>query len=476
MKGKNLFLLIDDLDKSEKHKILNTCKRSGDKRHKLLYQLIKKSPKNVPQYEAALDQVADSLFEKPAKTEDDEHEKDKILRRFIDFAIKEVEALKLRELLVSDQKMRNYLLATIYKRPETHTLFKSYLGKSKTLAEKDNDPWLRSFALDHGIILKTRSQKKRDLAELRELLLEKNRLIQSQYHSKLSEVYNLLSGLYLNDKNIINELENLLLADDEIDALVRLSGADPVAIEYKIAQSRFNLEDEAKLNGYLLEAESLLNKCEAEEETVERLRRRLDFLRIVDGFHYGESPEKLREYADRVMAINRKYDIRDGLAAFYDLFLDLLISNSSEKLTARLEEYQSIYFTGENEYMVEFLEAYGLFLDGETKRTMLLLNNLSYAPNFYIAIWSRLLQMRIHYERGNLSLCESLIDRANRQMNVNQGKIFTYSSNAVVMVTFCRLMGMRKPKMYADIDENTAKISPFHQKLNSWFKDQMKEG
>ena len=475
MKGKSLSQLIQDLNKSEKHKILNTCKRSGDKRHRLLYTLIKKSPKNSLQYQQLLEQISDELFDKPTNSEKDVREKDKIIRRFIDFAIKEIEQLKMKEFLASDQKTRNYLLSLIYKRPETRPIFKNYLRKAQSLAEKDNDAWILSYCLDNGIIIKSQSQKKRDMNDLRQLLLRKNELIQSQYHAKLSEVYNLMSGLYLNDKNIINDLESMLLEDAEIDALVKLSGGDPVAIEYKIAQSRFNLEDEEKLNRYIKEAEALLENCRATEEQIEKLKRRLYFLRIVDGFHYGELPENLIGYSDKVMAINVKYGYRDTLAAFYDLFLHLLIDNPPTDIESKMEEYQHYYFAGDNEYMFDFIRAYRYFQQQEIKKSLQLLNNLSYAPNFYIAIWSRLLEMRIHYEKGNIGLCESLVERANRQMNVNQGKIFTYNSNAMLLMQFCELLGVRKPRQLAEYETSVEKISPFHKHLHGWVRAQIEQ-
>lgn len=473
MKGKNLYLLIQDLDKSEKHKILNTCKRSGDKRHKLLYNLIKKGPKNKDQYSTILAQISDELFDKQVKTEKDALEKDKIVRRFVDFSIKEVEQLKLKELLQADQKMRNYLLSRIYRRPVTQPLFRSYLKKTQSYAEKEHDPWMLSYCLDHGIMMRSQSQKKRDMEEMRRLLLRKNELIQSEYHSRLSEVYNLLSGLFLNDKTIINELENLLLEDAEIDALVQLSGRDPVAIEYKIAQSRFHLEDEEKLNKYIAEAEALLENCNGTTEQIERLKRRLIFLKIVDGFHYGKTPEELSVDIHNLQQINEKYDIRDGLAAFYELLIHFLQKEDAEGLRLSLEDFRNLYFSGENSYMFDFVNAYLLFLEGDFRDSLWLLSDLSYAPNFYIAIWSRLLEFRIHHEKENYGLCESLLERASRQMRVNQGKIFTYNSNAVVLAQFYKVLGLKVPKSLEEYSDPAAAVSPLHAKLVAWAQEKI---
>jgi hypothetical protein len=473
MKGKNLYMLIKDLDKSEKHKILNTCKRSGDKRHKLLYTLIKKSPKQTQQFQNLLGQISDELFEKQVLTEKDGKEKDKIVRRFVDFSVKEVEQLKLRELLSGDQLTRNYLLAKIYRRGDTPTLFRSYLNKTRQLADKENDPWIISFCLDHDIVIKSQSQKKRDQMEVRDLLISKNNLIQSEYHNRLSEVYYLLSGLFLNDKDIVNELENLMLEDSEIDALVKLSAGNPVAIEYKIAQSRFNFEDEEKLNRYIGEAEALIEKCSGSDEEIEKQKKRISFLKVLDGFHYGAELKALEAPMEYVLQINKKYQYRDSLSGFYHVFLQLLDGVPVSELSDVIDAYETNYFEEENQYMIEFLRAYGHFMQNEYKAALMLLNNLSYAPNFYIAIWSRLLEIRIHIEKENFSLCESLVERANRQMNVNKGKLFTYNSNAGTLMNFCRLLNVRTPKIFDQFKDQDKNISPFHKGLNDWVEEQI---
>lgn len=471
MKGKNLYMLLQDLDKSEKHKILNTCKRSGDKRHGLLYNLIKKSPKQKQQFQNLLEQISDDLFDKQVSTPKDVQEKDKIIRRFVDFSVKEIEGQKLREYLMSDQLIRNYLLSRIYQKPDTQPLFRNYLSKTRSFANKQDDPLIRGYCIDHEIIQKGKSQKKRDQIEIRDLLLEKNNLIQSEYHNKLSEVYNVLSGLFLNDKDIVLELENLMLEDSEIDALVKLSSGNPVAIEYKIAQSRFNFEDEQQLNKYISEAESLLEQCEGSEEQIEKLQRRIMFLKMIDGFHYGADLTQLQAWADEVVALDKKYNHQKSLAAFYQLLIRLLNGVNPEEVLDQIEVYAAQYFEEENQYMVEFLQAYSYFLQHDFKRSLRLLNNLSYAPNFYIAIWSRLLEIRIHCEKENFSLCESLVERANRQMNVNKGKLFTYNSNAATLVKFSRMLGMRVPKLL-DAYSDQEHVSPIHRVLNEWIDSQ----
>lgn len=466
-------MLISDLDKSEKHKILNTCKRSGDKRHKLLYTLIKKGPRQTQQFQNLLGQISDELFDKQEKSEKDSKEKDKVIRRFVDFSVKEIEQLKLKELLISDQLTRNYLLSKIYRKSDTPTLFRNYLNKARQASEKENDPWIRGYCIDNDIILKSQSQKKRDQMEVRDLLISKNNLIQSEYHNKLSEVYYLLSGLFLNDKDIVNELENLMLEDSEIDALVKLSAGNPVAIEYKIAQSRFNFEDQAKLNKYITEAQELLENCNGTTEQIEKQQRRINFLKVLDGFHYGSGVEELMGLMEYVLEINAKYNFRDSLAAFYNVLLQQLAGADSATLQPLIESYASSYFEEENQYMIEFLRAYSHFLEGDNKKSLMLLNNLSYAPNFYIAIWSRLLEIRIHIEKENFSLCESLVERANRQMNVNKGKLFTYNSNAVVLMNYCKLLNVRTPKIFESYKDTEAHLSPFHVHLNNWIEEQL---
>ena len=96
MKGKKLHSLVKSMSKPERHQLLNSCKRSGDKRHKALYEFLKGNYAEKNQFTQALDRVADFLFmSKENVKEVDQIERDKNLRRFIDFAVKEIENMKM---------------------------------------------------------------------------------------------------------------------------------------------------------------------------------------------------------------------------------------------------------------------------------------------------------------------------------------------------------------------------------------------
>ncbi len=470
MKGKSLFYLIQDLDKSEKHRILNNCKRSGDKRHVALYKLIKKNLRHKKQYEDLLEEIARELYEKSVATDKDENEKDKTIRRFIDFAVKEIEHVKLTDLLKTDLKTRNYLLAKMYHKSSTKELFKGYLKKTIPLAEKDKDLWIESDCIDSEIIIKSQSQKKKDLIQLREILLKKNRLTQELYHKKLSEVYNLLSGLYLDDTTILEELKGLMLEDHEINALIQIADQKPEAVKYKVAQARFNFDDKERFELHMKEAEELLENCTGTQESIEKLERRMCFLKALARFHHGETPEQLSPLTDRTLELNEKHQFTDAIAVFYHMLFQIMINGTDDAVMQEIKKHEH-HFQEENNYLLEFINAYIHFLKGEYKDALWLLNDLSYAQNFYIAIWSRLLEIRIHYEKKNVGLCENLVERAIRQMDLNKGKVFNYDSNAVIITNFCRLLGVRSPKTLEEISQATVKISPFHQQIKEWIDE-----
>ncbi len=58
-------------------------------------------------------------------------------------------------------------------------------------------------------------------------------------------------------------------------------------------------------------------------------------------------------------------------------------------------------------------------------------------------------------------------------MNVNKGKLFTYNSNALTLMNFCRLLNVRVPKIFDQFKDQDKNISPFHRGLNDLIEEQI---
>lgn len=425
MKGKSLFLLIGELNKAERHQLLNTCKRSGDKRHLVLYQLMKKHTGTKDTFEDVLFSVAKPLF----GGEKDEKEKDKTMRRFIDFSIKEIEQIKLRNFLQEDQLLRHFLLSRIYESKGDASIERRYLERTGELSDQLHDRFMKAYYVDRMVDHTSRTHTKKEMKILQELLAEKNALIQKNYHAELARIYDLLSVLRFEDKELAEELRGLVLEDEEVDMLIALSGGSPEEIDYLVARARFAFFEPLKFTGFIQRSLASLKKIRDGREK-ERLNRKISFLLCQHAFHFGEAPGKLLEYAQALSSS------LNGLELFYFHLARILDLHSRKKPLPEPKELSKIPMEPENQFRIEFLQALVYFLKGEHSAAVKLLNQVSYVSNFQVSTWSRLMEFRLHLNKGNLNLCDSLSGRLLRHFQGNKGKEFTLSSSKELFTLF----------------------------------------
>ena len=76
---------------------------------------------------------------------------------------------------------------------------------------------------------------------------------------------------------------------------------------------------------------------------------------------------------------------------------------------------------------------------GDNEKALLVLNLLSYTSSHYVALWSKLIVLKIHSDLGNERLTKKLIDRANRYLKNNFGKIFTRDASILIIEGYSRL-------------------------------------
>lgn len=416
MKGKSLFQLLNELNKAERHQLLNVCKRSGDKRHSALYQLAKRSNGAKDSFEDLLDQCARPLYGSK-----NEKEIDKTQRRFIDFSLKEIEQIKLKNFLGEDLLLRNFLLSRIYEGKGDASIESRYLERTGELAEKAGDRFMTDYFIDRMVDLTSRAYTKKDMQKLRVLLIRKNSLIQKSYHSELARIYELLSVLNLEDTTLMEGLKSLVLKEEEVDVLVSLAAGSSEAAAYLIARSRFAFFDQELFQKSATQAQHAIKKLKDPTEK-NNLQKKLDLLRCQHRFHFGAGSEELLDTA-RLLA-----ETNSGMERFYYHLFRILAAHEKKKPLPDSKEIQKLKMEVENEFRREFLVALLNFLNGDYGPALKRINQLSYVSNFQISAWSRLIEFRIHLNKGNISLCESLSGRINRHFSANKGKAFTLNS------------------------------------------------
>ena len=472
MKGKKLHSLVRSMSKPERHQMLNFCKRSGDKRHKALYEFLKGNYAEKNQFTQALDRVADFLFMSKGNVKQiDEVERDKNLRRFIDFAVKEIENLKMTNLLKEDQLMRNYLMANIYANSPSTELFLDYTKRTQSEAKKSKDLYFQSKALEMEIQAKYLSQTDKNLDRVSEAASDRIQVVNDLYHKSLSNSFNVLSNCALDDRSAMDDLANFI-EEYKIDQIISLGGQRASIIEYKIAEMRMVFEQPDQFRRLNTEAEILLKELDLIPKNRLSFERRLTYLQGLFVFNQGEFLDEYLQIGDKLLNLNIELNYPDSFAFFFYLF-GLAVTQNWENIEQLREENGDLFMREETDYMFEFLEAYEVLDKEDISSAIKKLNLLSYAPNYYIASWSRLLEIKAHYLRGNDKFCKNLIQRMVRFEAKNPKRVFSKASNLFILSELAKLIGY--PELVKTIKPKKRPMLTFmHQRLEDWIKTEMK--
>jgi hypothetical protein len=191
---------------------------------------------------------------------------------------------------------------------------------------------------------------------------------------------------------------------------------------------------------------------------------------MVVGFHLGKDLNYLSACCNEVMKINKKYKIPDSVGFWYYLYF-LVLDSKFDLVKAEINKKGKFYFDEENSFFCEFINALIFYFKGEISNAVRYIKELAYCPNYYISLWSKLLEFRIYYEKGDFEYCESLVQRNGRFILKNKNKPFTYDASKLIFDLYKKLLE-------ADPDFNLKKLekpphinfSPFHKYLFDWLK------
>lgn len=449
MKGKNLYNLIVSLNRKEKKQLAFELQGSKDKRYSYFEKLLSSGFDNLIQLNKNLEEI----LSKEIKTKNAQ-EADKLIRRFIDFAKKKIEDLKLQNHLAENLKTRNWLLSEISEKNQQESLHRYYLRKTSSFVNKSNDSHLMSLCLDRQINIFGREQKDKNLKKIKQLLNDKSKNIDHNYHQQHSIFYRIISGLCLDDIRLLEDYNGTENVYDKLTQFARSSQNLMFAGEYYISRARFAFYHK-DFGKYIKEAELFISESKMLTEEKEKLSRRINFLKMVGGFHRGEQVENLLKYSKEVIACGIKYKYKDSIVFFYYQLFNLIL-NISE--TEEDKEWSKFFYTKETKFYDDFI--IGLkHLKYENNLDLALRNfyQLTYSPNFYVSLWSKFMEFKINFIQGKHLLCKSLIERINITLKKNEHRPFTYEASRYVCKKFKN--ELKSNEYNNELPEN---FSPFH--------------
>lgn len=417
MKGKRLYHLLNDLNKSQLQQLHYRCTLGEDKRRVVLKALLESDYKTKDEYSKAIAELFVYFQDLP--------DGEKTLRRFIDFACKEIENLQIQNYLNEHGSARDFLLVQVYNFDSSAYLFHYYHDKAVQSNQKEGNYWREILELYHQKIQwHFRGQSRKDYQQIKHYILEKHRLNEEGYYSELCMHYNTLSGMYLEDNHDLDEFSGLIPSEESFELLIRNSPKPSYASQLYLAQARFSFRDAQELEIYISKAEVCCKQIADDAINFERVNRSILYLRILAGMNYFAPMNELLEQSQVVFEVNQKYAYKDSVSFFLHQML-LMLAGDWEQMRRKRRKYADFYFDESNVFYPQFLEGLECFLLEEDEKALLLLNILSYASSHYVALWSKLIVLKIHAELGNWRLAKKLIDRANYYLKNNVGKIFT---------------------------------------------------
>ncbi len=414
MIGKSLWVLLAELIKPERHLLANICKKSKDKRHHALYKLLRKTTNAGYDFEKIIfDACADLIKSKSSQ------EKNKTIRRFIDFACKEIENIKIKKFINSNLSERNYLLGKIFTLNNNTSLSQYYFnkaiaGNNTIFVEEKKEQQMQSLLNNLSL-----SDNQRSIKALKALVIEKNEHTQKMYHASLSGIYERLSYLAMEDTFVKKEMNDLILTDDEVNQLILVSANTLEEFRYRLARLRFlfyNKDFKNDKNNLL----NLLKKSKLNPEDKIYIQSQIHYLGMLADFNNCLEASKI------------KYDIDNHSSdpqKFYYYMLHLLSQFENNK-NVSLANFK-VKFSNANKDLLLFLQLLENFLNNDFKKCIKPCGQLAYSEHFHIMAWSKLIEIKLHLLKQNYDYVESLVLRYAKFLNQNESKIFTQTSNKI---------------------------------------------
>lgn len=426
MKGKRVFELINELTVKEHRQLLHSCSKSEDKRLQIFYKVLKQNLQSLEEFNQSLIKYTIQIFRSKSKNEI-EH----ICRRNLDFYALEIERIIIQNQLSADEKLHNIIIAESLEKTANPYLLDYYYNKSYTSAKFWNDSYIEIKALRGKIRLNFNTQTETAYKEAVKFNEEFKVKIDTFYHDKYVDYYNNISNVYIESNLLINVDEQKLIKEIEI----KKNQCDILQFQigYLISQARLCYKNEHFFN-YINKAYKLLSESTIKEQSKHILKRKILFMELIIGFYFSKSQHDLMDIIDEVLKINKENKFIDNNTLFHKLIL-LITSNQIEE-TQNIITTEKNYFKGKSSELKEFILALIYYQKKQTNKCIKLINVLSYCSNYFIALFSRLMSIKIHIELKNTELAESLIYNTERFVKRNSDKYTVYNASLYTLYLF----------------------------------------
>lgn len=411
MIGNKLHNLNKELSVSQRKTLIHQCSISSDKRMGILKNYLQNSPKSIDELNQFLIDTVN--FNWPNS---EQKEKDLKVRRLSSFFVEQIEKLILETYLESSTSIKNILMAQALGKGGNIYLLNHYYEKAYSKAIEEEDYYYQMIGLKGKIRMSYTSQNEKDLAKALDLNEELLRVLRHANNDKVAEYYFNISNIYLEKNSLVSDQKDELEAQikkyiDRFDYPV-----NKASLYVSLAKLNFNNES---LTTYFQKAKEILYSVEQRNKDFHALDRKIRFLELRLLFFAGTENSRLLQVSDEIMQHFQGFSIINNNTLFYKILFTIF--DDQLDLAEQLLEENSIFFGGEGKITSSFLRALIHEKKEEYKEAIQLLQTLIYTTNYFLAVFSRLLYIKIQIDRGKESMIKPLVDSTQRLLIQNSG-------------------------------------------------------
>lgn len=408
MVGIKLLHLYRELGTTHKNELKVRCSNNADKRFKILESLIERK---VEEPEELIGQLK-NLIEKQWP---DSKDNDIKFRRLSLFICEQFELVIIDELLKGNSVIKNTLVAKAIEKRGNLSLIKHYYDKLYKEAVNKEDIGLKIRSLTGKIRMSYASQNENDLEEALQQNEELLQVLNQDYKSKIVDYYYHCSNIYLEQNSLLIEKRDRL--HEEVLGYLQQMDNPVHRASLFLSLAKFNYNN-SQLSTFLDKANEEMDKVVVLNHEFYDLERKIRFLELRLHFFSGKDLSYLIQLSDNVIDRFDGYSIINNNVLFYRI-LFMILNGEFQRANLVLQE-STIYFQGDSKIHKQFLQALLYERENETKKAMQLLNQIMYTENYLVAIFSRLLFIRILMKRERSSLLKTTMDSTQRLINKNK--------------------------------------------------------
>lgn len=451
MIGNKLHNLLNELSANQNKALIYRCGLSSDKRMAILKVYLQENQDN------SLENLNDFLAKEVKKTwpNSDDAEQDLKARRLSSFYCEQIEKLILETYLEKNNSVRNLLLAEALEKKGNLVLLNQYYEKAYRKSVEERNDYYQMLSLKGRIRMHYASQNEKEFEQALQLNEELLKVLRHANNDKITEYYYNLSNIYIEKNSLIKERKEAI--EQEIFALLDTIDYPYNKVSLYVSLAKINFDNDQLFN-YFEKAKSILYSIEKRTNEYDDLERKIRFLELRLNFFSGLELEQLLKITDEIIKDSTVFSIINNNTLFYKILF--LILSDKITLAEQILDENTSYFKGNSRFLISFLKALIAEKNGDYKKALHLFQPIMYTTNYFTAIFSRLLVIKIHTKMGNQVLAKSLIESTSRMLKLNSDNPIGKQANEYVIRYF-------KRSKKTSLEENVPSMTVLHRHIIS---------